>query len=156
MRLHKSYIMLGLVIAFALFFGIMARADEAKEQIKVSFNEPIQIPGQVLPAGTYTLQLADPDGGQHLVQIFNADRSIVYATLPTVSAERAKATGDVTVSVAQSQVGGPNFLLGWFYPGSLTGHELLYSKARDKELAQTIRETFVGSQLLSKASAAGE
>ncbi len=38
MELHKSYIVLGLLVAFALFFGIMAHADEANEQIKVTFN----------------------------------------------------------------------------------------------------------------------
>ena len=56
MKLHKSYIVLGLVIAFALFCGIVAYADEANEQIKITFNKPVQIPGQVLAPGTYTVQ----------------------------------------------------------------------------------------------------
>ena len=156
MKLHKTYIMLGLVIAFALFFGIIARADEANEQIKVTFGKAVQIPGQVLPAGTYTFQLADPDTGSNLVQIFNADRSVLYATLQTVSAERAKATSDVTLTVAASQSEKPDFLLGWFCPGSLTGHELVYSKQQEKELARARQETFVGSELVSSAGTGGE
>lgn len=156
MRLHKSYIVLGLVIAFALFCGIVARADEVNEQIKLTFNKPVAIPGQVLAPGTYTFELANPDSGQNLVQIFNAGRSVLYATLPTVSAKRAETTGEVTLSVAESQSKQADFLLGWFYPGSLTGHELVYSRRQDRELGQTTQETFVGSQLVSSIGTAGE
>jgi len=156
MKLHKSYIVLGLVIAFALLCGIVAYADEANEQIKITFNKPVQIPGQVLAPGTYTVQLADPDGGQNLVQIFNADRSVLYATLPTVAEERAQATGDVSLTVAESGSEKPDFLLGWFYPGRLTGRELVYSKQQEKELAQTTQETFVRGHLISNTGIAGD
>ena len=156
MQLHKSYIALGLVLAFALFCGIVARADEVNEQIKVTFNKPVAIPGQILAPGTYTFELANPDSGQNLVQIFNADGSVLYATLPTVSAKRAETTEDVALSVAESRSKQADFLLGWFYPGSLTGHEFVYSKRQDKELAQTTQETVVGSRLVSNVGSAGE
>jgi hypothetical protein len=40
MESHKSYIVLGLVIAFVLFFGIMAHADDAIHPIKITRNTP--------------------------------------------------------------------------------------------------------------------
>ena len=156
MHLHKSYIALGLLIALILFLGIMAHAEEANEQIRVTFNKPVQIPGQVLAAGTYTFQLADPDGGQHFVQIFNADRTVLYATVATMSAERAETTGDVALTLAESQAGKPDLLLTWFYPDSLTGHAFIYSKQTAKRLAQTKQEMFVGSQLAPNAGTNGE
>jgi hypothetical protein len=39
MKVHKSYIVLGLVIAFTLFYGIIAHAHEVNQQIRVTFNE---------------------------------------------------------------------------------------------------------------------
>ena len=57
MKLHKSYIVLGLVIAFALFFGIIARADEVNQQLKVTSNKSVQVPGHLLSPGVYPFQL---------------------------------------------------------------------------------------------------
>ena len=70
MRLNKSYIAIGLIIAFALFFELAAYADESDQATTITFSQPIQIPGQVLPAGTYLFKLASGDD-LNVVQIFN-------------------------------------------------------------------------------------
>jgi hypothetical protein len=59
MKIHKIYITLGLIIAFVLFFEFAAHADKMDESTKITFRAQIQIPGQVLPAGTYS-----PAGGR--------------------------------------------------------------------------------------------
>jgi hypothetical protein len=38
-----------------------ARADESNQATKVTFSQPIQIPGRVLPAGTYWFMLPESD-----------------------------------------------------------------------------------------------
>jgi hypothetical protein len=134
----------------------MAHADEANEQTKITFSQPIQIPGQALPAGTYIFQRANPNSDLNLVQIFNADRSVLYATLQTVSAERMEPTGDTTITLANLETGQPAVLVKWFYPGRTTGHEFVYPKEQEQEIAQAKQETFVGSQLMSSGEAAGE
>jgi hypothetical protein len=156
MKIRKLYITLGLMIAFVLFFEFAAHADETDESTKITFSTPIQIPGQVLPAGTYTFQEAEPYSNSHLVQIFNSDRSVLYATLPTVSAERGEPTGDPTITLAEQEAGNPDVLVKWFYPGRSTGHELVYPKQQEHEIAQARQETFVGNRLLSSGEAAGE
>jgi hypothetical protein len=107
------------------------------------FSEPIQIPGEVLPAGTYLFRLADGDSGQHVVQIFNADRTIPYATVLTITTERPYPTGDTAVTLAEQGAGNPDALLKWFYPGRVTGNEFLYSKQKENELAQNKQQTIV-------------
>jgi Protein of unknown function (DUF2911) len=156
MRIHKLYIVLGLVIAFGLFFELAAHADETNESTKITFSEPIHIPGQVLPAGSYILQQAAPNDDLNLVQIFNADRTVLYATLQTVSVERSEATGKTTITLAKAESGKPDLLVKWFYPGRLTGHEFVYSREQEQEIAQARQETFVGNQLMPSAEAAGE
>jgi len=146
MKMNKGYIILGLMIALTLFFELAAHADPIDRTTQFTFSEAIQIPGQVLPAGTYLFRLADGDSGQHVVQIFNADGTIPYATVLTIATERPYPTGDTTVTLAEQGTGNPDALLKWFYPGCLTGNEFLYSKQKEKELAQDKQQTIMADQ----------
>lgn len=135
MRINKGYIVAGLIIAFTLFFEIAAHADASDQATKLTFSESVQIPGQILPAGTYLLKMASPGDYQNIVQIFNADGTVLYATLQTISAERLKPAGDTVITLAEAP-GEPVALLKWFYPGSLVGNEFVYSREKEKELEQ--------------------
>jgi hypothetical protein len=46
--------LLGLALLFMAFSPI-ANADEWDRTTKITFNEAVQVPGKVLPAGTYVL-----------------------------------------------------------------------------------------------------
>src|ERR1700692_4682276 len=129
MKINKGYIIAGMVIAFMLFFEIAAHADMRDQMTILTFSEPVQIPGQVLPAGTYSFKLANTDTRQNVVQIFSADGTVVLATLQTASTERLKATGDTVITLAEGS-SEPVTLVKWFYPGSLIGNEFLYSKQK--------------------------
>jgi hypothetical protein len=156
MKIHKVYIALGLMIAFVLFFEFAAHADEMDESTKITFSAQIQIPGQVLPAGTYTFQQVDANSESGLVQIFNADHSVLYATLQTVSTERREPTGDTTITLAEQETGKPDVLVKWFYPGRTIGHEFVYPKQQEQEIAQAKQETFVGSEVMPSTEAGAE
>ena len=52
-----------------------AHADEWNKKTVLTFSQPMEIPGQILPAGTYTFVLLDSPSDRHIVQIFNADGS---------------------------------------------------------------------------------
>ena len=155
MRINKFYIALGVLIAFAMFFELAAHADESNQQTTVTFSAPVQIPGQVLPAGTYVFQQADPDNDQNLVRIYSADRKVVYATLPTVPTQR-KDIGDTTITLAQPENGQPDMLVKWFYPGRATGHEFIYSRQQAQEIAHASQETLTGDHELSSQQTAGD
>jgi hypothetical protein len=152
MKIHKLYIALGLLIAFGVFFELTAHADETNELTKITFSAPIQIPGQVLPAGTYIFQQAEPNDDLNLIHIFNADGSTLCATLQTVPAERREATGDTAITLAEPESGQP-ILVKWFYPGRLTGHEFVYPKQQEQEIAHAKQETFVGNESMSNGEA---
>ena len=143
MKINKGYIAVGLIIAFALFFELAAHADESDQATTITFSQAIQIPGQVLPAGTYLFKLASDDSDQNIVQIFNADRTVLYATLQTVATERQEPTADTVVALAEQGAGQPDVLLKWFYPGRETGNEFVYPRQKEKELAQDQQQTIV-------------
>ena len=146
MKIHKTYIVVGLIIAFTAFFELTAHASESDQATTLTFNQPIQIPGQILPAGTYYFQLLDTISDRNVVQIFNSERTQIYATLLTVSAERSKPAEDTTITLAEQGAGKPDAILQWFYPGREIGHQFLYPEQQEKQLAQDRQQTVVGNQ----------
>jgi len=126
-------------LAFLLAFLSLLpalRADERDQAIRVTFSQPVQVPGRVLPAGTYWFVLPR-DASQHfVVRIFNADRTKVCATLLTVSAERRQSTEKAVFMFAEQRSAQPQAIMSWFYAGNTIGHEFIYPKQVQKQLAQ--------------------
>jgi len=156
MKIHKLYIALGLVIAFGLFFEVAAHADESNQQTKITFSAPLRIPGQVLPAGTYTFERAEPEDDPNVVRIFNADGTVLEAMVQTVSAERMEPAEDTIITLAKAEPGSPDYLLKWFYPGRTTGQEFVYPKQQEQQIAHAPEQTFVGNQESPTANLAGD
>jgi hypothetical protein len=153
MKMQKTYIIIGLIIAFAAFFELTAHADELDQTTILTFSQPIQIPGRVLPAGTYVFKLANSDSDRNIVEIFNSDQTHLYGMFQTIPAERREPSDDTAITFAERSGGNPEALLKWFYPGSLTGHEFEYSSRQEKELAQERQQTVVASRQPTAISA---
>jgi LPXTG-motif cell wall-anchored protein len=117
-----------------------ARADEWNKKTVMTFNQPVEIPGQILPAGTYTFVLADSPSDRHIVQIFNADGSHIIATVLAINNYRLKPTGDTLVKFVERSGDNPEALKAWFYPGDNFGQEFVYPKQRAIELAVIVKE----------------
>jgi hypothetical protein len=145
MKIKKVALLIGFAIASVLFLEVVAHADEADQSIKITFSQATEIPGQILPAGTYLFKLADPND-LNLVDIFNSEGTRLYATLQTVTAERSRPTGDTVVVLAEPPDGRPETLVKWFYPGNTSGHELVYSKQEEQQLALDRQETITAKE----------
>ena len=120
--------------------SVGARADEWNKKTVMTFSQPVEIPGQILPAGTYTFVLLDSPSDRHIVQIFNADGSHIIATVLAINNYRLKPTGDTVVKFAERSGDNPEALKGWFYPGDNFGQEFVYPKQRAIELALLAKE----------------
>ena len=156
-RINKLYVIIGLAIAYCLFFGVIANADESDEATTLSFSAPVEIPGEVLPAGTYLFKVADNGSDPNVVEIFNSEGTKLYRVVQTVPTERPKPTDDTAMTLAEQRSGKPDILLKWFYPGRVTGNEFLYSGSKAKALAQDEHYTVLaGSHPSDSAAWAGE
>jgi hypothetical protein len=113
-----------------------AKGDEWNQMTKLSFSEPVEIPGQVLPAGTYWFVLQNNASNRDVVQIFGADWSRIEATLETVPTDRQQPTDGTEIQFAERPSQKPEAILKWYYPGLLTGHEFVYSRQYEKEFAR--------------------
>jgi hypothetical protein len=120
-----------------------ARADQWDKKTVFTFSGPVEIPGvhlvgfAVLPAGTYVFKILDSQSDRHIVQIFSADEKTVYATILAIPNYRLKVTGKTVMTFRERPAGEPEALRAWFYPGSNSGEEFVYGKARAMELAKT-------------------
>jgi LPXTG-motif cell wall-anchored protein len=133
--------LLGLV-AVALL-GTMAlpsaRADTWNKKTVVTFSQAVEVPGKILPAGTYTFQLLDSPSDRHIVQIFNADGSQIITTILAINNYRLEPKGDTVMKFSERPGDDPEALRAWFYPGDNFGQEFVYPKARAIQLAQTTK-----------------
>jgi hypothetical protein len=84
----------------------------------------------VLPAGTYVFKILDSQSDRHIVQIFNADETQIYATILAIPNYRLKATDKTVVTFRERPAGEPEALRAWFYPGRNWGEEFVYPKAK--------------------------
>jgi hypothetical protein len=116
------------VVAVALFVLVSrtARADAADRLMILTFSGPVEVPGVILPAGTYQFKLADPSGDRNIVEIRSDDGSKVYATLLTIPDDRLTPTNEAVVTFEERAPGSPQVVRTVFYPGETTGMEFFY------------------------------
>jgi hypothetical protein len=139
MNVRNSLFALGLLIAVIITLPV-AHADDWNQTTRFTFSQPIQIPGQVLPAGTYRFQLANTDN-RHLVQIFREDRTLV-ATLYSIPRMRNGNAAEVAITLADRGKTQPQAIVAWFFVGEVEGHEFVYPKQEKQELVHSSHTTF--------------
>jgi hypothetical protein len=130
------------LLAVALLGAIVlpnAQADTWNKKTVVTFSQSVEVPGKILPAGTYTFQLLDSLSDRHIVQIFNADGSQIIATILAINNYRLEPTGETVMKFGERPGDSPDALRAWFYPGDNFGQEFVYPKVRAIELAQTAK-----------------
>lgn len=125
-----------LCIGIAAGMAIHASADEWDQKTVFTFSGPVEIPGQVLEAGTYVFKLADSASDRNIVQVFNKNENHLYGTFLTVSDYRLKPAGKTIITFDERPAGDPEAVKAWFYPGENYGHDFVYPKARAVALAR--------------------
>jgi len=137
--MNRKAIYAVLVTVLLALFGTVitsnVRADEYNKKTVMTFSQPIEIPGQILPAGTYTFKLLDSQSDRHIVQIWDADGTHLIATVLTINDVRLRPTGKTVVKFAERSGDNPEALKAWFYPGDNSGQEFVYPRHRAVELA---------------------
>ncbi len=117
--------MICLMLFGGTFFAPKVRADESDKKTIVTVDGPIQVPGKVLPAGTYVLKLLDPNDGT-LVAIYSADEMHLIATIQGIARVRMETPSKVILQFEKRTSGRPEALKAWFYPGDPSGVEFVY------------------------------
>jgi hypothetical protein len=119
-----------------VLFAPQVRGDEWDKKTILTFSAPVEVPGRVLPAGTYVFKLLDSPSDRHIVQIYDKDEKHLIGTVLAVPDERLEPRGKTVISFDERASGSPEALRAWFYPGNTIGQEFVYPHNRAKEIAR--------------------
>ena len=142
MKLFKAATAVSCMALMGAILAPSAKADDWNRKTVMTFSGPVEIPGvhltgwAVLPAGTYVFKILDSQSDRHIVQIFNQDETMIYATILAIPNYRLKATDKTVITFTERPAGEPEALRAWFYPGRNWGEEFVYPKARAIVLAK--------------------
>jgi hypothetical protein len=124
-----------------------ARADDFNDRTIISFSNPVQVPGAILPAGTYVFKVLETSADRIVVQVSDEREKHVFATLIAVEnhhmSEQARrddplapSEGKTRITFYESTPGQPEAIKAWFYPSDTIGREFVYSKAEMAHIAK--------------------
>jgi LPXTG-motif cell wall-anchored protein len=140
MKIVKTLLAVFTLALLGAMLATGARGDNWNKKTVMTFDQPIEIPGQILPAGTYTFQLVESKSDRNIVRIFQADGTTVVATILAINNYRLHATDKTAVKFAERSGDNPEALKAWFYPGDNFGQEFVYPRQRAIELAAAEKE----------------
>ena len=104
-----------------------AKADQFDKKTLVTFDQPVEVPGTVLPAGTYVFSRITDN--PNVVRISSADETHVIATLLAIPDYRMEAAEETVITFEERPNGSPKAIKSWFYPGENTGEEFIYTSS---------------------------
>lgn len=136
MKLFRIFTALFGLALFYSAYSPMVIADDWDKTTKITFNEPVQVPGKVLPAGTYVFKLLDTTSNRHIVQIFNEDHTSLITTVMAIPNQRLEPAGKTILTYDERPADQPIALAAWFYPGDNFGQEFVYPKSESEQLSR--------------------
>ena len=101
-------------------------ADPWDKKTFVTFSDSVEIPGQILPPGTYVFKLFNSNSERHIVQVWTEDERELIATIMAIPAQRLEARGHTTITFDERPGDSPMAVRTWFYPGDTIGQEFVY------------------------------
>jgi hypothetical protein len=139
----KASKVVSLILGLIMFAGVMTMQTQGQtfnKQTKVSFSQPVAVPGRVLPAGTYTFTILDSPSSRNIVQIWNRDKTNLITTILAIPNYRLKPTGETVIKFSERPADQPQAVKAWFYPGYAYGIEFVYPKGEALQIAQAANE----------------
>jgi hypothetical protein len=111
-------------------------ADDWDKKTTITFTQPVEIPGMVLPAGTYVFKLANSESDRNIVLIYNAQETHLYKIVLAINNYRLVPKDKSVITFEERTKDALEAVHAWFYPGSSWGQEFVYPKAQAKAIAE--------------------
>jgi hypothetical protein len=123
----------------ALLFGAVsafAVGVPFNQRTIIQFGQPVQVPGTVLPAGTYNFVVPSHMTDRQVVQIWNHSDTRLITTVMGIPDYSVRAPGKTVLLFAERPSNNPEALKAWFYPGFNTGVRFVYPAWQARQLAR--------------------
>jgi len=133
MKVIRILLLSAFVIACSAMFGTKAKADDWDNKAYLTFLRPVEIPGKVLPAGTYEFKMVVPG---RVAQVSSVDETEVFGLFFTISTTRDTHVFLPGAAQLEARDNGSvkwDRVIAWFGAGQTDGEELVYYKYRSAE-----------------------
>jgi hypothetical protein len=124
----------GLLVATTFLAGAglvspALRADNnSVKQATVTIQSPEQVPGSVLPAGTYVFKQSGSQSGWAIVQIYNNDDTAIVTTVLAYPNPKVASNGQNVLTYPANGAGSIPAIEGFVFTGDSTVEQLAYPK----------------------------
>ncbi|MDQ1471298.1 MAG: hypothetical protein QOJ99_2778 [Bryobacterales bacterium] len=135
-RLCSTVAVIFCAAALLIVFSFQAAADEANKKTVITSNVPLELPGRVLPAGTYVFKLLDTAADRNIVQVFDKDEKQLYATVIGIPDYHLTTPDKPLILFDERPSDSPQAIRAWFYPGDNYGVQFVYPQERALALAK--------------------
>jgi hypothetical protein len=117
----------GVVLLGVLATSVTGASFDASRTTYFTFSGNVQMPGVVLPAGTYIFEIVNPNGGSDVVRVLSRDRKKTHLMKLTRSIYR-ESRGDLKASIAlgETPAGTPPPVKAWYPQSETRGREFIY------------------------------
>ena len=130
MKTTKSGWLLGIIcLVMASIAGPAVRADDPAQQATVTIQSPEQVPGSVLPAGTYMFRKTGAQSGWVIVQVYSKDGSALVTTILAYPNAKVASNGQNFVVYPANGSGTIPAMEGIVFTGDSTVEQFAYPKA---------------------------
>ena len=126
MRILKGTLLALCATGLLAALGPTINADEWDKKTVFTFSDSVEIPGQILPPGTYVFKLFDSSSDRHIVQVWTEDQRHLIATVMAIPAQRLEPRGHTSIIFDERPGDSPMAVRTWFYPGDTIGQEFVY------------------------------
>jgi hypothetical protein len=126
MRILKGTVLALCAAGLLTALNPVTNADEWDKKTVFTFPDSVEIPGQILPPGTYVFKLFHSSSDRHIVQIWTEDQRQLIATVMAIPAQRLEPRGHTTITFDERPGNSPMAVRTWFYPGDTIGQEFVY------------------------------
>ncbi len=138
MKLKRAYFPALLSAFVGMLLIPTVKGDPVYKRTEVTFGDPVEIPGMVLPPGTYVMKLLDPIMDRDIVRFYDKNEKHMYAMVFAVRDYRLNAPEHTLITFEERAGNSPRAIKEWFYPGDHWGEQFVYPKARTVALAETV------------------
>jgi hypothetical protein len=134
----RTIMLLSLFAATALFCCENVRADRWNQELTLTFNNPVEIPGHGLAPDTYVFELGvgNTSEDENIVRVYNQSKDHLYGMFMTIPDHRLTRSNKPVLEFENGAAGSPEAIYAWFYPDDKTGHEFVYPKSEALRLAK--------------------
>lgn len=137
MKNVKTFLLIGCLAYLGVCLAPKAKAGEWDRKTVLTFSQPVEIPGIVLPAGTYVFNFLGSTADRNLIEVFSPDEQKLYATIEAIPDYRAEATGETSIVFEERKASAPHAIKEWFYPDRMFGHVFVYPGTGTLELGKS-------------------